>query len=149
MKTLREMIDIVEGKDVASAEVLLKRYELLTQSIRNAIDQRDYNEKSKHIEQVRDALEKHYGIDPDKVNEGDDLGHLDAEVFDRIDKEKQRKADLKKNDPEAYAREMEKDRKNYGRGIMGALRRKYDYPLDEEITPEAIEKVESLYKDNK
>ena len=60
---------VAEGDDVASAEVLLKRYELLTQSIRNAIDQRDYNEKSKHIEQVRDALEKHYGIDPDKVNE--------------------------------------------------------------------------------
>ena len=63
------MIDIVEGQDVASAEVLLKRYELLTQSIRNAIDQRDYNEKFKHIEQIRDALEKHYGIDPDKMNE--------------------------------------------------------------------------------
>ena len=68
MKSLREMIDIVEGQDVASAEVLLKRYELLTQSIRNAIDQRDYNEKFKHIEQIRDALEKHYGIDPDKMN---------------------------------------------------------------------------------
>ena len=63
-----KMIDIVEGQDVASAEVLLKRYELLTQSIRNAIDQRDYNEKFKHIEQIRDALEKHYGIDPDKMN---------------------------------------------------------------------------------
>lgn len=61
--------DIEEGQDVASAEVLLKRYELLTQSIRNAIDQRDYNEKFKHIEQIRDALEKHYGIDPDKMNE--------------------------------------------------------------------------------
>ena len=66
------------------------------------------------------------------VAEGDDLGHLDAEVFGRIDKEKQRKADLKKNDPAAYAKELEKDSKNYGRGIMGALRRKYDQPLDEE-----------------
>lgn len=82
-----------------------------------------------------------------KVKEGDDLGHLDAEVFDRIDKEKQRKADLKKNNPEAYAREMEKDRKNYGRGIMGALRRKYDYPLDEEATPEAVEQINKLYQD--
>jgi hypothetical protein len=30
------------------------------------------------------------------------------------------------------AKEMEKDSKNYGRGIMGALRRKYDQPLDEQ-----------------
>ena len=66
------------------------------------------------------------------VAEDDDLGHLDAEVFGRIDKEKQRRSDLKKNDPAAYAKEMEKDSKNYGRGIMGALRRKYDQPLDEQ-----------------
>ena len=65
------------------------------------------------------------------VAEGDDLGHLDSEVFGRIDAEKKRRADLKKNDPAAYARELEKDRKNYGRGIMGVLRRKYDMPLDE------------------
>ena len=69
---------------------------------------------------------------PLNLDEGDDLGNLDAEVFGRIDKEKQRRADLKKNDPAAYAKEMEKDSKNYGRGIMGALRRKYDQPLDEQ-----------------
>lgn len=65
-----------------------------------------------------------------EISEGDDLGHLDKEVFGRIDKEKQRKADLKKNDPVAYAKEREKDSKNYGRGIMGVLRRKYDKPLN-------------------
>jgi hypothetical protein len=72
------------------------------------------------------------------VTEGDDLGHLDAEVFGRIDKEKQRKADLKKNDPAAYAKELEKDSKNYGRGIMGVLRRKYDQPIDETATAPII-----------
>ena len=72
-----------------------------------------------------------------QLSEGDDLGHLDSEVFGRIDAEKKRRADLKKNDPAAYARELEKDRKNYGRGIMGVLRRKYDMPLDEQGVAES------------
>lgn len=79
------------------------------------------------------------------VAEGDDLGHLDAEVFSRIDAEKKRLADLKKNDPTAYAKEMEKNRKNYGRGIMGALRRKYDQPLDEEEL-DPVRRVEELFR---
>jgi hypothetical protein len=91
MKTLRDYINLIEsaqtvaeGNDIASAEVLLKRYELLTQSIRNAIDQRDYNEKFKHIEQIRDALEKHYGIDPDKMNEQGVAGGENQEYTVRV-----------------------------------------------------------------
>jgi len=38
----------------------------------------------------------------------DDLGDLDNQVFAQIDAEKKRLADLKKNDPEAYARELNK-----------------------------------------
>ena len=44
------------------------------------------------------------------VKEGDDFGDLDAVVFDRIDREKKRLADLKKRDPEAYAREMAREK---------------------------------------
>ena len=44
------------------------------------------------------------------VKEGDDFGDLDAVVFGGIDKEKQRMADLKKRDPEAYAREMAREK---------------------------------------
>jgi hypothetical protein len=65
-----------------------------------------------------------------RISEGDDFGDLDTHVFSAIDKEKKRKADLKKNDPEAYAKEKEKDSKYYGRGIMGALRRMHNKPLN-------------------
>ena len=78
------------------------------------------------------------------MEEGDDLGNLDAEVFSRIDKEKQRKADLKKNDPAAYAKEKEKDSKNYGRGIMGALRRQHNMPLDEQGVKEGTNQKKPL-----
>ena len=89
------------------------------------------NWKKKLYNQGDKAKAEKITLMPLNLDEGDDLGNLDAEVFGRIDKEKQRRADLKKNDPAAYAKEMEKDSKNYGRGIMGALRRKYDQPLDE------------------
>ena len=44
------------------------------------------------------------------MKEGDDHDDLDAVVFSRIDSEKKRLADLKKNNPEAYAREMAKEK---------------------------------------
>ena len=92
---------IEEGQDVASAEVLLKRHELLTQSIRNAIDQRDYNQKFKHIEQIRDALEKHYGIDPDKMNEEvieeEKEGHEDAAADKKLIKKMISKEKMKED----------------------------------------------------
>jgi len=50
------------------------------------------------------------GVGGQGMAEGDDLGNLDAVVFSRIDSEKKRLADLKKNNPEAYAREMAKEK---------------------------------------
>jgi ribosomal protein L23 len=149
MKSLREMIDIVEGQDVASAEVLLKRYELLTQSIRNAIDQRDYNEKFKHIEQIRDALEKHYGIDPDKMNEEatpDAVQEYTVRVVDSANKTYTVKVTAPSEEG-AKHKAVVQVRNEYGVRPEGV--RIINQDIEEEATPDAVQKINKLFQDKK
>lgn len=135
---------VAEGNDIASAEVLLKRYELLTQSIRNAIDQRDYNEKFKHIEQIRDALEKHYGIDPDKMNEQGVAEGENQEYTVRVVDEEGSGYTVKvtaTSEQGALHKAIVKVRNSGARPEHARIIRQ---DVEEQATPEAIARIERL-----
>jgi len=167
MKTLREMMDIVEGieKDVASSEVLLQRYKLLLTAVRNAIDERDYRTNTAHLDKVRDALINNYGIDPDKLDEEGGLQEYTVRVVDeensgytvkvQASSEQQalHKAIVKvRNQYDAYPehariirQDVEEDQATAKMGLMSAMGSNSDSSADDRrsMAQQAVERLQS------